>query len=83
MARKTPQPLPRSFEEALDEIERIAEQLESSETGLEESIARFERGRFLIDHCRGVLASAEKQIELISRQPDGSLASQPAPGDSA
>jgi exonuclease VII small subunit len=38
---------------------------------------KYERGNFLIQHCRGVLGAAEKQIELLSKGPDGSLQSEP------
>ena len=47
--------------------------------GLEESIVKYERGSFLIQHCRSVLGAAEKQIELLTKAPDGSLAAEPLP----
>ena len=76
MARKNPTP-PRSFEEALTELEQILAEIEGGELGLEESLVKYERGNFLIQHCRGVLGAAEKQIELLSKSADGSLASAP------
>ncbi len=76
MAKKTQSP-PRSFEDALKELEQILAEIDAGQVGLEESLAKYERGNFLIQHCRGVLGSAEKQIELLSKGPDGSLASQP------
>jgi len=76
MARKNHTP-PKSFEEALRELEQILTEIEGGEVGLEESLAKYERGNFLIQHCRGVLAQAEKQIELLSKAPDGSLVSEP------
>ena len=66
MAKKPPQSAPRTFEEALAELESILKQIEAGSLGLEESLAKYERGNFLIQHCRGVLSTAEKQIELIS-----------------
>jgi exonuclease VII small subunit len=36
-----------------------------------------ERGNFLIQHCREVLNAAEKQIEVISKGPDGTLTTRP------
>lgn len=72
MAKKIQTP-PKSFEEALQELEAILAQIESGETGLEESLAKYERGTFLIQHCRGVLTTAEKQVELLSRGPDAGL----------
>ena len=78
MARRTQTP-PKSFEDALRELEEILGEIENGELGLEESLVKYERGNFLILHCRGVLTSAEKQIELLSRSADGGLASEPMP----
>ncbi len=64
---------PKTFEEGLQELEQILAEIESGEMGLEESLAKYERGNFLIQHCRTVLNSAEKQIELLSKAPDGGL----------
>ena len=68
---------PKSFEDALRELEQILSEIEGGQVGLEESIARYERGTFLIQHCRTVLGQAEKQIELLSKGSDGSLKSEP------
>ena len=76
MAKKNQQP-PKSFEGAVDELEKILQEIESGSVGLEESLLRYERGTFLIQHCRGVLAQAEKQIELISKNPEGEIAVEP------
>lgn len=73
MAKKSPQPAPRTFEEALAELETILKQIESGSLGLEDSLSRYERGNFLIQHCRGVLNTAEKQIELISGSAEGGV----------
>ena len=78
MAKRTQIP-PKSFEDALRELEEILGEIENGELGLEESLVKYERGNFLILHCRGVLNSAEKQIELLSRSPDGGLGSEPLP----
>jgi exodeoxyribonuclease VII small subunit len=76
MAKKTQTP-PRTFEEALAELEQILSDIESGQVGLEESLVKYERGSFLIKHCRVVLEQAEKQIELLSKSENGTLASQP------
>ena len=68
---------PKNFEKAVEELEQILGQIESGELGLEETLVKYERGNFLIQHCREVLSAAEKQIELISKGADGSLQSQP------
>jgi exodeoxyribonuclease VII small subunit len=76
MAKKT-QVAPGNFEEALAELEQIVADIESGQVGLEESLVRYERGTFLIRHCRGVLNTAEKQIELLSKTAEGGLAASP------
>jgi exodeoxyribonuclease VII small subunit len=76
MAKKN-QPNPKSFEEALRELESILAEIETGQIGLEESLAKYERGNFLIQHCRSVLGAAEKQIELLSRSTEGDLVKSP------
>ena len=68
---------PKNFEEALAELEQILAEIEGGEMGLEESLGKYERGNFLIQHCRSVLSAAERQIEMLSKGPDGGLASEP------
>jgi exodeoxyribonuclease VII small subunit len=76
MSKKS-QPAPKSFEEALAELEQILSKIEGGDVGLEESLSKYERGTFLIRHCRNVLAAAEKQIELLSKSEEGGLQSEP------
>ena len=76
MAKKSQIP-PKTFEEALAELEQILAEIEGGELGLEDSLAKYERGNFLIHHCRGVLNTAEKQIELLSKSADGGLSAAP------
>ncbi|CAN5441267.1 hypothetical protein BH09PLA1_BH09PLA1_10680 [soil metagenome] len=57
---------PKTFEDALRELEEILSQIENGNVGLEESLVKYERGNFLIQHCRGVLSGAEKQIDALS-----------------
>lgn len=68
---------PKTFETAVEELEKILTLIEGGELGLEETLVKYERGNFLIQHCREVLNAAEKQIEVISKGPDGSLVSKP------
>lgn len=57
-----------SFEESLAEVERIIEQIESGEVGLEASIGEYERGAKLIARCRGTLERAEQRIRELTSQ---------------
>ena len=74
---KKNQVAPRTFEEALAELEQIVAEIEGGQVGLEESLVKYERGTFLIQHCRGVLNVAEKQIELLSKSADGGIETSP------
>ncbi len=51
------------------ELETILSDIEQGEMGVEESLVRYERGVFLIQHCRGVLNKAQEQIEAASAGP--------------
>jgi len=82
MGKKNQTP-PKNFEEALGELEQILADIEGGEIGLEESITKYERGTFLIQHCRGVLSTAEKQIEVLSKGSDGELQSEPMSDEAA
>ncbi len=60
-----------SFEAALDELEKIVQQLESGRAPLQESIAIYERGEALKRHCETLLKQAEARIEKITLARDG------------
>lgn len=81
MAKRAQTP-PKSFEDALQELEQILSEIEGGQAGLEEGLAKYERGTFLIRHCRGVLNSAEKQIELLNQSAEGGIQTVPMePGE--
>lgn len=61
-----------SFEDALAELERIVQQLESGDVPLEDSIVIYERGDALKQHCEGKLKAAELKVEQIVLGSDGS-----------
>ena len=60
-----------SFETALVELEAIVAKLESGQAPLAESIAIYERGEALKNHCETLLKSAEARIEKITLGRDG------------
>lgn len=61
----------RTFEEALAQLEEIAEQIEQGSIGLEDSIARYEEGMELVKYCRDILARAELKIQKLQARQDG------------
>ncbi len=62
-----------TFEEALNQLETIAEQIERGTIGLEESIDKYEAGMALVKQCRDILAKAEMKIQRLQQRPDGTL----------
>jgi exodeoxyribonuclease VII small subunit len=61
-----------TFERALKELEGIVTRLERGDVELEESIAIYERGEALRDHCDRLLRQAEAKVEKIALGADGS-----------
>jgi exodeoxyribonuclease VII small subunit len=62
-----------TFEDALEELETIASKLESGELTLEQSIQFYEKGVELAKFCRQKLEEAERKIEVLQKQPDGTV----------
>ncbi len=62
-----------TFEAALKELESIVERLESGEIELAESIAAYERGGALKNRCEALLKQAEKRVEKITLNADGTV----------
>jgi exodeoxyribonuclease VII small subunit len=56
-----------SFEEAINELEKIAHDLEEGTLNLDDSIASFERGTELKKFCREKLEEAERKIEILQK----------------
>ena len=62
-----------TFEEALKQLETIAEQIERGTIGLEESIDKYEEGMALVKQCRDILSKAELKIQQLQQRPDGTV----------
>ena len=60
-----------TFERALKELETIVGRLERGDVELEESIAIYERGEALKDHCDRLLKQAEAKVEKLTLGPSG------------
>ncbi|WP_085025041.1 exodeoxyribonuclease VII small subunit [Ensifer aridi] len=54
-----------SFEQAVEELERIVSALERGDVALDKSIEIYERGEALKKHCETLLKAAEDRIEKI------------------
>ena len=60
-----------NFEQAMKRLEEIVEQMESGALPLEDLIVRYEEGMKLVKVCQERLVSAEKRIEIITRNSAG------------
>ncbi len=54
------------FEDALRHLEAIVDDLERGESGLSESLAKYEQGVRLLARCHGVLDRAEQSVALLT-----------------
>lgn len=54
------------FEAALVELEEIVHTLEDGEIGLNDSLARYEKGVKLLRQCYDMLDGAQRRIELLT-----------------
>jgi exodeoxyribonuclease VII small subunit len=55
-----------TYEQAFTELEAIVMILESEERSLEETLALFERGQSLAQHCVQLLDQAELKVQQLS-----------------
>ena len=60
-----------SFEQALEALEKIVEDLERGDVPLDQSIRIYERGEALKAHCDRLLKAAEDKVEKIRLSRDG------------
>ncbi len=72
-----------SFEESLKKLEVIVEQLEKGDLALEDSIRLFEEGVGLSAACKKELDEAEGKVQMLVKQRDGSLKTEPFLSDKA
>lgn len=64
------------FEECLERLEKIVQELEKGEVSLEKSLTLFEEGMQLSATCRKQLEEAEGKVEILLKQ-NGKLQTEP------
>ena len=64
------------FEECLQKLESIVDQLEKGNLPLEQALKLFEQGVELSNHCRKELEDAEGRVEVLLKQ-NGKLQAEP------
>jgi len=57
-----------TFENSLEELERVVKQLEKGDLPLEESLSLFETGMRLSAACKQQLEEAESRVEILMKR---------------
>ena len=66
-----------TFEDAMERLEAIVQELESGDLALEKAMQRFEEGMKLSKFCSEKLDETEKKITLLTANPDGTVSQAP------
>ncbi len=74
MAQKT-------FEQSMKQLERIVQELESSDLPLESAIKKFEEGMKLTKFCSKKLDETEKKVSLLLKNAEGQISEEPFSSD--
>ena len=71
------------FEKDLEKLEKIVESLEEGGLPLDTSIKKFEEGINLAKRCEKALSSAEKKIEILTKNAAGEVETEAFKSDDA
>lgn len=63
----------KNFEEMIENIEQIANDLESGKLTLDESVKKFEEGMEISKECSKILEDAEKKITILTKDSQGNI----------
>ena len=58
---------PKSFEDALTELEEIVATMEGGQLPLKDSLAAYKRGAELIQYCQAALKDAQQEVEILEK----------------
>ena len=56
---------PASYEAGLQELEQLVARMESGQMPLADMLQSYQRGTFLLEHCRSRLQAVEAQIQVL------------------
>jgi exodeoxyribonuclease VII small subunit len=62
---------PTNFEDALDELEQIVNQIENDEIKLESALEKYQHGINLVKFCQDKLAVVEQKIKIFDTDTNG------------
>jgi exodeoxyribonuclease VII small subunit len=66
-----------TFEQAIEQLEKIVADMEAAELPLEDVLKKYEEGTRLVRFCNQKLEEAEKKIEILTRKADGTASTEP------
>jgi exodeoxyribonuclease VII small subunit len=66
-----------NFEESLDRLEEIVQELDGDDVELSRALALFEEGIARLREASGELARAESQLKVLVENADGTLSADP------
>ncbi len=61
----------KSYEEQIQELEKIINELENGNLNLDDSVAKFEEGMKISKECNKMLENAEKKITILLNDGNG------------
>lgn len=61
----------KSFEEQIQELEKIISELENGNLNLDDSVVKFEEGMKISKECNKMLENAEKKITILLNDENG------------
>lgn len=61
----------RTFENALEKLEQITEELENGDLSLDKSLKKFDEGIGLVEYCNMTLTEAKAKVELLLEKQGG------------
>ena len=61
----------KSFEEQIQELEKIISELENGNLNLDDSVVKFEEGMKISKECNKMLEDAEKKITILLNDENG------------
>ena len=61
----------KSFEEQIQELEKIINELENGNLNLDDSVIKFEEGMKISKECNKMLENAEKKITILVNDENG------------
>ena len=59
-----------NFEENIEQLEKVVQELEKGDLNLDDSIKKFEEGMNLSKKCNEILEEAEKKIIVLIKKDD-------------